>query len=820
MEGGDSNKEVIDLSHFYPEKGKDRRNRGEVELITISSDSSDEDLPVILNVPVRREGEDEDVVILLEKTARQHLWPTVIKPTALWHAVNETGEGGSRTTGPHDEQKLAVNLQQHPTRCDRVETSAVMPAEHKSEVEVVELPESLEPPRPKEEDGTIPKPGPSGARTREARPTRKVEVINLEEVVLVTDQEGRDRREGDSQPRRVPELGGAFRCIQEDARLDHPYFQLANNEAYAVDDHLSPWPLQLEVEPGCPRKRPRVYQEEIPGPAFPRPEPQQDGIPGPASPRLAHPPEEKGGHSQVINEQAGPSFPVQGSLKSGTGQVFKQATPWLEKEVAASLVRETEARFPDVTVEYIEELIQCKNYCDLNTLCNFLLENPDYPKKEGRVVLDPNSSLLSTQEEAKVPEVDYFDFTKLTLLDQRCFTQAADLLMADFKILSSQDIKWALHELKGHYAITRKALSDAFKKWQELSPKASGKRKRRRTMNEHTYIDFKFEQGDVKIEKRMYFLENKRRHWRSYDQLALLPAVQLEWEFYEQKVKEMAEHADFLLALQMNEEQYQKDGQMIECRCCYGDFAFEKLTQCADGHLFCKECLIKYAQEAVFGAGKSELSCMEGSCTCSFPTSEIEKVLPESILHKYYERKAEEEVAAACADELVRCPSCNFPALLDKEVKWFSCPNPRCRKVNRAGRRSKQAAASFLSDLNHMGRLVCLTWPEQRQAGGSMPAGSLQGAGESSHPLCQRSGSRAKELHSCTGLENQKDCQPSQKLTGVQPPPPHPRNMAYDWLMQPLPACREARLADSCIFLASIGSNSNVLPGVKASRKR
>ena len=49
-----------------------------------------------------------------------------------------------------------------------------------------------------------------------------------------------------------------------------------------------------------------------------------------------------------------------------------------------------------------------------------------------------------------------------------------------------------------------------------------------------------------------------------------------------------------------------------------------------------------------------ELSCMEGGCPCSYPVFELEKVLPENILYKYYERQAEEAVAATCADELVR----------------------------------------------------------------------------------------------------------------------------------------------------------------------
>uniref|UniRef100_A0A672HTP1 RING-type domain-containing protein n=1 Tax=Salarias fasciatus TaxID=181472 RepID=A0A672HTP1_SALFA len=309
---------------------------------------------------------------------------------------------------------------------------------------------------------------------------------------------------------------------------------------------------------------------------------------------------------------------------------------------------------------YVAELIQKNNVKDLNV----------YRFIAGWFHLTCTSRVLQVTE-------DLFDYSKLSSMGPEVVMQAADLLMADFRMLSCQDIKWALNTLKGHYAITRKALCEALKKWQE-SGDPLGKRRRSRTSSERCYIDFYFEHGSVKVERRMYFLENDRRYCRTYSNLEA--SVQKELSFYQQKAKEWAEHEDFLLALQVNEDEYKKDGQLIECGCCYGEFAFEKMTQCSDGHLFCKECLVKYAQEAVFGSGKSELSCMEGGCLCSYPVCELEKVLPENILCKYYERQAEEAVAATCADELVRCPFCNFPALLDKDMSLFSCPNPRCRK--------------------------------------------------------------------------------------------------------------------------------------------
>ena len=61
---------------------------------------------------------------------------------------------------------------------------------------------------------------------------------------------------------------------------------------------------------------------------------------------------------------------------------------------------------------------------------------------------------------------------------------------------------------------------------------------------------------------------------------------------------------DRLIAQSLNQDEYEASGQGIECGCCYGEYAFESMIQCYEGHLFCKECLGNYAKEAVFGEGK------------------------------------------------------------------------------------------------------------------------------------------------------------------------------------------------------------------------
>ncbi|CAM9578261.1 unnamed protein product, partial [Chrysoparadoxa australica] len=135
--------------------------------------------------------------------------------------------------------------------------------------------------------------------------------------------------------------------------------------------------------------------------------------------------------------------------------------------------------------------------------------------------------------------------------------------------------------------------------------------------------------------------------------------------------------SDEKAAKERRQKKAEEDGTAVECGCCYGDFSIEDMVSCCDGHLFCDECLKRYAQERLFGLGDAVLKCFSAhGCTKPFPEASLKKALPKKSYDKFNEMTFQRDVNMAFEDceELVTCPFCDYKAELDLQVKVFSCP--------------------------------------------------------------------------------------------------------------------------------------------------
>ncbi|XP_071482028.1 E3 ubiquitin-protein ligase RNF216-like [Diadema antillarum] len=292
----------------------------------------------------------------------------------------------------------------------------------------------------------------------------------------------------------------------------------------------------------------------------------------------------------------------------------------------------------------------------VNYACNYLLENPDFPKKSHTKPADK-------QEEK---EVDYLKVWKTRGRIENFHvysSQGLNLLSNDFTKISKTSLRLVMQSLFNFcYAKTRKALDDAIK----ADPNAQAMMQ---DNSRGTFFHVSGENGR-KVEVRLLRKPRPHVHFLS----TFHPELQKEVDFIKKLMKNEDEKSDYQVALRLNEDQYEKEGQMIECGCCYMEVTFENMVQCLEGHLFCRTCLQSYTKEAVFGQGKATLSCLEDGCDSVFPRSQLEKTLSSEILAKYDERVVEESIQLAEVDNLLRCPNCNYAAVLDADHKIFSCP--------------------------------------------------------------------------------------------------------------------------------------------------
>ncbi|XP_060067162.1 uncharacterized protein LOC132547423 [Ylistrum balloti] len=349
------------------------------------------------------------------------------------------------------------------------------------------------------------------------------------------------------------------------------------------------------------------------------------------------------------------------------------------------LVDDVLALFGDADPTYVRKMIEMElltqrlDHEIVNNLCNLLLENHAYPRAK------PSATVTSTEVKNTqvIDDVDYYEVYKKN--ERRTglyYRQTEKLLMHHFIWISAHCVRHVLRWYNGQYAPTHQVLSQVMKQRKEDIKKVKGDVQyclKTHSLHAGAVIDIIVTVYGKERPLSVMLLKN----WRKTSppmMCDLDPYLQREISFIRQKQLDEFEEADRQMALMLNETEYEESGQLIECGCCYGEVPFDNMIQCYEGHLFCEDCLQRYAKEAVFGAGKADLQCMTDGCDASFPVTQLSKALPSNILSKYEDRVQEENLNLADLPDLVRCPYCDFAAMLDPGYPVFQCANPTCEK--------------------------------------------------------------------------------------------------------------------------------------------
>eukprot|EP00850_Spirogloea_muscicola_P022940 SM000319S12268 [mRNA] locus=s319:23954:27710:+ [translate_table: standard] len=180
-------------------------------------------------------------------------------------------------------------------------------------------------------------------------------------------------------------------------------------------------------------------------------------------------------------------------------------------------------------------------------------------------------------------------------------------------------------------------------------------------------------------------LTKRRRRLSSTTNSHISIHFEAEWSALQRLYVKDQELRDMQLAKRYNDEQYEKESQHIECGCCCGEFSFEDMVQCADGHLFCFSCLRRRIEESTFGgmSATGALPCMAtDGCDELFPGAEVRRALPADILDNYEQRQAQFAIQQAGLVGLVYCPFCDFAVELHEDQRVLDCPNQSCLKEN------------------------------------------------------------------------------------------------------------------------------------------
>lgn len=333
--------------------------------------------------------------------------------------------------------------------------------------------------------------------------------------------------------------------------------------------------------------------------------------------------------------------------------------------------------FPDVQVEVFRELLmrfdgnsrlhlcveQLLRHKDKWVQGRWKLQNP----ADGADENQNTSTATSGQHHVDNPK-DNEEVPPEELFRSSEYKDAVRMVLSkEFGALSRSTIDAVLAESNFSYTRARPILKDVSRKgWRAtLSNLNPFKRKKDRDENPLVAWDRSAEGG---LQPRLKKTGSGELDLE-LDELLILP-------FFRDK-KETQEMQDFMLSLQLSEQEAKAENALYECQCCLDDVTFEQISTCSsDGHVICFSCIRRTMHEALFGQGwdnsvspaRSTLKCVapvsHGVCDGHLSPTLIKQAIildkAGSETYRKFEERVASEALLKSRLKLVHCPFCTY----------------------------------------------------------------------------------------------------------------------------------------------------------------
>lgn len=132
-----------------------------------------------------------------------------------------------------------------------------------------------------------------------------------------------------------------------------------------------------------------------------------------------------------------------------------------------------------------------------------------------------------------------------------------------------------------------------------------------------------------------------------------------ELQLLDAPAREKQATSDYELARKINEEEHASLGLLTECGCCFADVVWEDVAACANGHVFCSDCLVRTAQTSTSCTIRCISASTPESCAAPVPRAVLEAALPGPVRRALDDRAARFSVAQSNL-RLLSCPFCPY----------------------------------------------------------------------------------------------------------------------------------------------------------------